>query len=121
MNLDDQLRSALRRREPPAGFRERVLARAGAQELRRESRRSSGAWWPWPRLSWVVAAALALALVGGGVQYQRWRRGESAKRQVLMALQIASTKLSYAQAKALKAAGAQILPNREAGAKLEAR
>lgn len=82
--FEDELRSALRRQEPPAGFADRVLARA----------RSKGA----PRgRSWVAAAiAAGLLLSLGGFEYRQYE-GQKAKRELLLALEIAGSKLNIAQ------------------------
>jgi hypothetical protein len=84
--FEDELRSALRRQEPPAGFADRVLARA----------RPRGA----PRRSGWVAAAIAacLLLSMGGFEYRQYE-GRKAKRELLLALEIAGSKLSFAQEK----------------------
>jgi len=88
MNLDDELRSALQRREPRPGFAGRVLARVHQPA-------------PRPRLAWLYwAAACAIAvtvLVGGGLDYRRRQQGERAKQEVMLALEIASTKLNFVQ------------------------
>lgn len=101
MNLEDQLRSHLRRQDPPSGFAERVLEAIdpGATAAgRREPR-----WWlrPWT-LRWVTAGlATALLLFFGVLQYRDYHRtrlqGEMAKQQLLLALHIASSKLNEAQ------------------------
>lgn len=97
-NLDDELRNALRREEPPAGFADRVIERAarGRAQHRQANR---------PFVRWAAAAAIVAAL-GGGVQYrvaQKEReerlRGEAAKEQVVQALRIAGSKLQLVQAK----------------------
>jgi hypothetical protein len=84
--FEDELRSALRRQEPPAGFADRVLAGA----------RSKGA----PRRAGWVAAAIAASLLLslGGFEYRQYE-GQKARRELLMALEIAGGKLSIAQAK----------------------
>jgi hypothetical protein len=60
-NLDDELRLALTREEPPEGFAERVLARLPREDANvvemRPRRRMAPAW---------LAAAAALVLVAGG-------------------------------------------------------
>ncbi|MCL4401807.1 MAG: hypothetical protein M1436_03955 [Acidobacteria bacterium] len=93
MNLDEELRSALRRVDPPEGFAARVLARVAAQGARKPR-----PWWR-PALAWAAAASLMLA----GIQYQHRRaeraRGEAARREVMMALRIAAAKLHMAQSK----------------------
>jgi hypothetical protein len=106
MNFEDELRAALNRREPPAGFAERVLARA-------QSPAAAGlpSWrerWGWrlspgPRRAWVaVGVVAAMLLVAFGVRFQRQRQGELAKQQVMLALEIAGSKLNYVQKKALE-------------------
>lgn len=89
--IDDQLRRALRRVEPPPGFVERTLARAAAE---RPAARRGGRWMPA-----FAAVAASLALVVGGLQYQQYRRGQEAKEQLLLALQITGTQLSEVQSK----------------------
>ena len=86
--LDDELKIALRRADPPPGFAARVLAQA-------ESRRSRMRWW-----TGAIAAALLLA---GGLEFERERRiraeGEQAKQQVLLALRITGSKLQFIKEK----------------------
>jgi len=84
--LEEQLISALARKEAPAGFAGRVAARA------RESRviRSSA-----PR--WLPAAAAIVMAAGGGLAY-RQHRGEIAKEQVMTAMKITAGKLHRIQA-----------------------
>ncbi len=97
--LEDELRNALRRESPPAGFVERVLARAAEQQ----SRWSIVAWVRMRPMRWAVAAGMALLMVGAGIEYQNQReeraRGEAARAQVLLALKITGTKLQLAQQK----------------------
>jgi hypothetical protein len=100
-SLDDELRSALRRLEPPAGFVERVMARLAARPAPRagwaEAVRS---FFRMPRLRWAaVGIAACLLLVIGVAQYQREQRaqGEMAKVQLKQALHIASSKLNLAR------------------------
>jgi hypothetical protein len=105
MNLDDELRSALRPREPAPGFTERILARV------REPA-------PLPRLSWREHLAVLLSprrlywgtacvvtvflLVAAGQDYRQRRQGERAKQQVMLALEVASAKLNYVQQRTLE-------------------
>jgi len=101
--LDDELRSALKRREPPAGFAERVMARLAGQpgRVRRGGwAQAIGSLFRMPKLRWVaVGAAVCLLLVVGAVRYQRRERaqGELAKEQLKQALHIASSKLNLAK------------------------
>jgi hypothetical protein len=93
--MDEELRRALRRVEPPAGFADRVL---------RSARSSQRAQFGSPKPAIVskafwratAAATLALATIGGGVWYrgeEKRRAGEEASRQVLLSLNIAGSKL----------------------------
>ena len=45
---------------------------------------------------WAIAAAGVLAVAAGGYDY-RWRRGEAAKREVLLAFRITATKVNQSQ------------------------
>lgn len=94
--LEDALRDALRRENPPADFAERVVAcvRQPVPE---------GPAWFWQRLRLVFRAPmLRLATVGAaclllvvGVQHQRRERAkaEAARRQVMVALRVTSEAL----------------------------
>jgi hypothetical protein len=79
--LEDQLRRAFERVDPPPGFADRVIERTHA-------RRTA------PR--WMAAAAAVLVLAGAGYGY-RWQQGEKAKREVLLAFRITSAKLNHIQ------------------------
>lgn len=84
-NFEDELRSALRRENPPAGFADRVLERASPRASARPN------W-----AAWAVAASLALSM--GGVEYKRRNdEGKRAKQQLMLALDITSSKLALAQ------------------------
>jgi hypothetical protein len=89
-HFDGQLRQALRRVEPPAGLVERTLARAAGQA---PARRPGRVW------QYFGAIAASLALVVGGLQYQQYRRGQEAKEQLLMALEITGSQLTQVQNK----------------------
>src|SRR5688572_26785418 len=96
-NMDDELRNAFRREEPPEGFADRVLQRARGQVRQPQTTR--------PFMRW-AAAAIIVASVAGGVQYRAVQqareeriRGEAAKEQVIQALRIAGSKLQLVQAK----------------------
>ncbi len=107
--LEDELKNALRREEPPAGFAERVLTRAAAPKRR----------WSFTGLfgtrgvRWALAGALTLVLAGAGLEYRQHEeeraRGEAARAQLMLALRITGTKLQFAQA---KVQGLQGSPNR---------
>jgi hypothetical protein len=94
--LENELKSAMRRRDAPDGFADRVMERVPARK---------GRSWPHP---WFAAAAAAMiAILGSGVYEQQRaaqmrREGERAKAELVMALEIASEKLQQARAKVLK-------------------
>lgn len=107
-NFDDELKSALRRQEPPHGFANRVLARVEEQRSRQIKPAWPDSWLKifaqplrTPVLRWAALAAVCAALVLGGVHYrnvQRERaRGEAAKERLLLALRIAGNKLQLAR------------------------
>ena len=90
--LDDQLRDALRRREPPQGFSARVLDRV--ETGRRPSR---------SRSLWAVAAALALVVgVASYRGHERRIEGERAKEQVMLALRLSGSKLHAVQERVIE-------------------
>ncbi|MGC9948504.1 MAG: hypothetical protein ABSF64_19220 [Bryobacteraceae bacterium] len=91
-SLDDELRSALRRREPSPDFTERVMARVASTPAR------PGRRLPQPWVRWVASMAAALLLTAGGLEYRNYQ-GERAKSQVLLAMRIAGGKLNKAQRK----------------------
>lgn len=92
-DFEDQLRRALEREEPSAGFTERVMARAT------ETKRP-WAWVNWR--SWAaagLAASLCLGALGLEMEHrQRVReQGEAARAQLLQAMRITSVKLQVIQ------------------------
>jgi hypothetical protein len=94
MNLDRDLKRALRRERPAPGLAERVLARV---EHERVAARPS-----WPRTWRAVAASFLLtAVVGGFAAHEAAQRrraeGEKAAEQVLVAMRIAGEKVRHAQ------------------------
>lgn len=89
MNLEIDLKRALRPKQPDAGFAGRVLARIEQPEPRKRP-----VWWR------AAAASVTLAtLLGGYTTYRvvEHKRGERAKEQLLTAMHIASEKVNYAQ------------------------
>jgi len=89
MNLEDELRSALRRRDPPPDFTARVLKSVAPRSARRPVR-------PW--VGWLGALAASLLLAAGDLGYRHYQ-GERAKAEVLQAIHIAASKLNVAQKK----------------------
>ena len=93
MNLDDELRAALRRENPSPGFAGRVVARAQSSAQPARIR---------PRMIWAVAMA-AMLLIGFTSTYEyRQMKAEQASRDAVIALRIASEKLNLARDKALR-------------------
>jgi hypothetical protein len=84
--FEEDLRRALRREAPGADFSARVLARAGEAGPRRGR-------------GWVAAAVAACVLAAAGGYGYREYEGRKAKRDLLIALDIAGSKLSVAQEK----------------------
>jgi hypothetical protein len=112
--LEDELREALRREEPPPDLVERVLTRvrqlgqvSRSAPLRITSREAAKmrVWsrlpsWLWqPQVRWALATvACCLLIAGVVVAHQRAQRAkaEAAREQLEVALQLASGKLNRA-------------------------
>jgi hypothetical protein len=88
--FEDELRKAMARREPPAEFTARVLAKT-------EVRSGKSQNWLNRIFGWRLAPVFALVLLlSAGITYQRHEqhvRGEKAKQELLVALRIAGSKL----------------------------
>ena len=98
--LEDDLRQALSRQEPPDGFAERVLARVQAEQSRPGVWDRLSGWFRMPalRLATVVALCMVLAIGIGFEQQRRTReQGEAAKQKLMLALRITSSKLQTAR------------------------
>ena len=97
--FEEELKKALGRREPADGFTARVMACVNEQN-RAEHIGPSSSFLQRLR-SWRLIPVLAGALViSGGIAYQqheREARGEAAKKQLILAMRIAGSKLQYAQ------------------------
>jgi len=112
-DLHEELRNAMRREAPPAGFAERVLKRVAEQT------QDARTWGPplggpirvkpdptmktrLPFVQW-AAAALLVAAVAGGFHYvakqEQRAEGEAARERVVLALHIAGSKLQLVQTK----------------------
>lgn len=98
--LEDDLRQALARQEPPADFTERVLARARAEAPQASVWERLSSFLRMPALRLATAAALCVVLAVG-VSFEEQRRtreqGEAAKQKLLLALKITSSKLHTAR------------------------
>jgi len=101
--IDQQLKRALRRCEPPEGFADRVLARVDKEPSLAATRAAWMLWrWPSSSLRWAAVAALvAAAATGIGYQVREQHRekaeGLAAKQQVMLALRITGSKLRVAK------------------------
>ncbi len=99
--FEEELRKALIRRDAPEGFTARVLAATREQESKRESSAVVSSLLQWFRSVRLVPAVATLAVItAGGLayrQHEREARGEAAKQQLLLAMQIAGSKLHGAQ------------------------
>lgn len=108
---EDDLKEALKRKDPGPGFTQRVMARVAQQQepetaKRAKSMKTPGWRWLW-RSHPALAGALALVLmIGGGLGYQQYlhvqekkrveqQQAELAKRRVVEALKITNAKLNH--------------------------
>ena len=109
---EDDLKKALRRKDPGPGFTQRVMARIGQEQeagVSESTTRAKLPWWRWtlqshPALAGTLAALVLI--VGSGLGYQQYQRvqqqrrveaqkAELAKEQVVQALKITNAKLSH--------------------------
>lgn len=96
-DIEQELREALRHKQPPAGFDRRVAERVAL------SRRSRLRWRQWTPAA--VAACVLMSI--GGAYWQRQRQAERAKEQLVLALQITAQKLTLVERAAAKNLGKQ--------------
>jgi len=92
--FEDQLREALQRREPAAGFAERVIARV--------PQRRPGPFLVMRWRSAMAIAAVLLVMFSAGLfewhrQAERARKAEEANRQLMFALRLAAEKIQRVQ------------------------
>ena len=92
MDIERELKSALGRKSPDAGFADRVMARIESRETVRH---------PWRA---VAAASLLTVILSGWTAREiiERRQGEEAREKVLLALRITSAKLQEAQSHVVK-------------------
>ena len=90
--LEEELKQALARKLPPAGFADRLAAASQRPRVRPR---------PWPGRQWLAAAAAILLVAGGAAEYREYR-GRQAKARVLLALRITSGTLTRIQTRALR-------------------
>ena len=98
-DFDAKLHAALQRRDPPPGFAERVLARAGAANHgmaeQAPPRRALRVVWAWAAIAAMLVAAV-------GYRQVQQQRAERAHEQALTALRITAEKLNAVRAKVLE-------------------
>ena len=84
------LHESLRRREPPADFAAKVLARTSAAHVPGTFSRR-----------WLAVAAAVVLMIGGAILVQQQRRAESekAKQQLMIAFRITGSKVRDIQAR----------------------
>jgi hypothetical protein len=103
---DDELREALRRKDPGEAFTQKVMARVAQKQSQAATSSSEGNRFQEfcrrmglrPVLVGAIVALLAFSGLLGVVKYRREREahaGEAAKRQALLALRITSAKLNH--------------------------
>jgi hypothetical protein len=108
MNLDDDLRRALKRQPPSPDFADRVLARIARRDLEGRKGKGEGGRGTGetgkpglPALRWLAAAAALTLVVAGSVQYYAYQRSvaeaERVKAEIRLALQITSEKIAMVQ------------------------
>jgi len=100
--FERDLRESLRRREPPAGFAAKVLARTRESESR-----------PIFSWRWVAVAALVVVMVSGTMfirEQQQQAEREKAKEQLMVALRITGSKLMEVQARLNKIQDRLVIP-----------
>jgi hypothetical protein len=106
MNLDDDLRRALKRQPPSADFADRVLARIGRADVEGGRRKGKGGTGEGakpgpPALRWLAAAAALTLVVGGSVRYYAYQQSvaeaERVNAEIRLALQITSEKIAMVQ------------------------
>lgn len=117
--IEDELKSALRREEAPPDFTGQVLARVAEQHSMRAIARNP--WWNifmQPLVRWAAVTATAASLAIGGIHYRSVQReraqGEAAKQQLMLALRIAGSKLQLARAKVNEISATQTTNRQEA-------
>lgn len=101
---DDDLKAALRRKDPGPEFTERVMATIASRPQQADGKvRPRGTWWPF-RFSPVLAGAVAafvLVLVGwlGIANYHEQKikiaQAEKARQEAILALRITNAKLNH--------------------------
>lgn len=113
-DFERELREQLQARQAPAGFADRVMARAA---VRRGPVRWGWSGFGQPVWRWAVAALLVVGVVLGGMEHDRQQRiaGERAREQVLLALRITGSTLRDVQQKVSAGSEEHVLGQKGAG------
>ena len=102
MNIDNELRDALRRKQAPSDLADRVLARINSGEAEMQPQTSRSGAGSHPVLRWLAAAAVLAVAAGGAERYYTQQQAAEAARvqqELRMALQITSDTLAAVQSK----------------------
>lgn len=98
--LDNELRNLLRRKDPPEGFAERVMARLDAPPPRHSLGQGWSAIFRPPVLRWAAVAAACVIAVLGIVRYEHEQRAraqaEQASQEAIVALRITNEEIDAA-------------------------
>lgn len=98
--LDDELRNLLRRKDPPEGFAERVMARLDKARPRHTFARRVSAIFQSQVLRWAAVAAVCVVAVLGVVRYEHQQRvqaqAERASQEAIVALRITNEEIDAA-------------------------
>ncbi|TAM82177.1 MAG: hypothetical protein EPN47_09520 [Acidobacteria bacterium] len=99
--LDDELRELLRRKEPQAGFAERVMSRLETEPPQSTLVQHRSTFFRWPVVRWAVASAVVCIAVFAGIirqqhQQQMRAQAERATRQAILALRITNQQIDAA-------------------------
>jgi len=97
MDWEEELKQALKRKEPSPDFAGRVVQAVAAGRVVVEIRRPSHVV---PR--WLPVAAAVLVIAGGGAAYREYQ-GRVAKEQVMTAMRITAGKLNRIQTRVREA------------------
>ncbi len=94
-DFERELRQAFERRPAPPSLKRRIMQQRGSRQMQRGHRRV--VWWE--RLAASIVLAGALSGVLAWRHAQEVRKGEEARRQVLIALRITSHALNEVNAR----------------------
>jgi hypothetical protein len=90
-DFEQQLRETLQRRDPPRDLTASVMAQI------EQARPKAWGLWRWVPAAAGIAALLALSL--GAYRWEQVQKGQQAKRQLMLALDVTKRKLAVAEKK----------------------